>query len=932
MRSTLKFAVVLLALLGLAPASIFAQSLTVVTGTVQDPNGIPYSFGAVTAQLIPVGGTPTLNGAQFATLNQASLDVNGNLSMTLPSNAVILPASTQWQFTVTETGIPFPLGTGPQSFVVSITISGASQSITSTLEAAAPKLTNFAGSGGGGSITACTTPGGVAYQNGTAETLTCGAGLTYNTSLGSNLALGLAAGGSQGNLILNSSVAGGQAALQAAASSATPIENALPGANVSANYQILTGSTGSPNQWSWQSPATLTQYTYVTGAGTANVQTATISPAISGLVAGLQVWWLPVAANTTTTPTLNVNSSGAQTITKNGKAALVANDLTTTAIAYAIYDGTNWELQNPQTVASGSVSGQSLDGIPYNTNGVATALNASTTAPSVNGAYVCGYTVTASAQVPPACPLVGLIADQAAGASVSYSDNNNLIYNPAAALALPTPTTLGNPNFYTTGTTSGGTAPVITPATWTCSLNGATAGSTCTPPGHSKFSVIVDQVASTQWDIDSVDETGYSSGAAIPASAAAVGTNSSKQFIAATPHQIALPLQCADTSSSSTTYTCTTTPSIAALTKGDTFIFTSANQANSGASTLNIDAIGAKTLQKWEGTALAAGDIASGGALVVVYDGTNLQLMTIGNAPSGGGSGTVGSCATTNALAIYTASTTTGCGNADFTYATHTLTMGASGLLTLAAGANNSFILPKVGSGPSVAGAIEFNTGNFDFEGYTGGSIVNFVSLQNESTFSCSTGYGVIGLGSSTSPTCAASSAGGLHNYSSSSLTPGGNAGTYYYLSPSALTMPASYHTAIGSGTTMKWHFAMSKTAAGTGAFNIRFYYGTNGSVSDTTLATQSVGTATAALDDMECNATVTFTSATAGYWSLTCQHSTATATGFGLAIGSQQFSGTLSGLTTTTASLIFGLGYSNTTGTAVITVPLVEAEAYGVN
>lgn len=171
-----------------------------------------------------------------------------------------------------------------------------------------------------------------------------------------------------------------------------------------------------------------------------------------------------------------------------------------------------------------------------------------------------------------------------------------------------------------------------------------------------------------------------------------------------------------------------------------------------------------------------------------------------------------------------------------------------------------------------------------------------------------------------------------IHDYSTSSLTPGGGAGTYYYIAPSALTMPASYTTAIGSGTTMKWRFEMSKTAAGTAAFNIRFYYGTNGSISDTTLATQSLGTATAALDDMTCAALLAFTSTTAAYWTIACQHSAATATGFGLAIGTQQFSGTLTGLTTTTASLIFGIGYSNTTGTAVITVPLVEAEAYGVN
>ena len=53
---------------------------------------------------------------------------------------------------------------------------------------------------------------------------------------------------------------------------------------------------------------------------------------------------------------------------------------------------------------------------------------------------------------------------------------------------------------------------------------------------------------------------------------------------------------------------------------------------------------------------------------------------------------------------------------------------------------------------------------------------------------------------------------------------------------------------------------------------------------------------------------------------------------GSGSANSQSDGDGTLSGLTTTTASLIFGVGYSNTTGTAVITVPLVTAVAYGVN
>jgi hypothetical protein len=127
-------------------------------------------------------------------------------------------------------------------------------------------------------------------------------------------------------------------------------------------------------------------------------------------------------------------------------------------------------------------------------------------------------------------------------------------------------------------------------------------------------------------------------GAAIPASAAVVGTNSSKQAVAATPHQVALPLQCADTSASATVYTCATTPTLGALTKGDMFIFTSINQNNSGSATLNIDTIGAKTIKKWQGTSnLAAGDLQSANAVLLVYDGTNLEAETIGNAPSGSG-------------------------------------------------------------------------------------------------------------------------------------------------------------------------------------------------------------------------------------------------------------------------------------------------------
>lgn len=88
---------------------------------------------------------------------------------------------------------------------------------------------------------------------------------------------------------------------------------------------------------------------YVAGGGTAQAQTATLSPALAAMAAGVQVCWLPAAANSGAGPTLAVNGLTATTITKYGTTALAANDITTTAVACVIHDGTRWQLQNPQT-------------------------------------------------------------------------------------------------------------------------------------------------------------------------------------------------------------------------------------------------------------------------------------------------------------------------------------------------------------------------------------------------------------------------------------------------------------------------------------------------------------------------------------------------------------------------------------------------------
>lgn len=166
-----------LAVLGalLFSAAAEAQNITVVTGTVTDPNGLPYANGTIQAQLIPAGITPTLpppcqqqtqTPCSVNPFTSASLDITGKFSMNLASNAVLSPGGTKWQFTVSGTsGLPPPVGTGTQTFSAQITISGASQSLSTTLSALAPALTVGIS---GGACPAAGTNGDLQEKNNTA--------------------------------------------------------------------------------------------------------------------------------------------------------------------------------------------------------------------------------------------------------------------------------------------------------------------------------------------------------------------------------------------------------------------------------------------------------------------------------------------------------------------------------------------------------------------------------------------------------------------------------------------------------------------------------------------------------------------------------------------------------------------------------------------
>ena len=72
----------------------------------------------------------------------------------------------------------------------------------------------------------------------------------------------------------------------------------------------------------------------------------------------------------------------------------------------------------------------------------------------------------------------------------------------------------------------------------------------------------------------------------------------------------------------------TSSPAVVAYATGQTFRFVSAG-ANTGATTFNLNSLGAKAITKNGTTALSAGDIPSGSVVHVTYDGTQFQLANV---------------------------------------------------------------------------------------------------------------------------------------------------------------------------------------------------------------------------------------------------------------------------------------------------------------
>lgn len=129
---------------------------TSVTATISDPNGVPYSFANISADLVPSPpGGPLCTGNISFPGHQGPIQTTsaGTFTMLVPANAAIIPSGTTWKFTVgMSPGVALPFGTGPQSFSGTVTVSGSSQNISTTLNALAPALTLTCCGGSGTNI------------------------------------------------------------------------------------------------------------------------------------------------------------------------------------------------------------------------------------------------------------------------------------------------------------------------------------------------------------------------------------------------------------------------------------------------------------------------------------------------------------------------------------------------------------------------------------------------------------------------------------------------------------------------------------------------------------------------------------------------------------------------------------------------------------
>ena len=130
--------------------------------------------------------------------------------------------------------------------------------------------------------------------------------------------------------------------------------------------------------------------TYITAAG-ADTITGTVSPTLTAYTTGQQFSFVAAGTNTTAV-TLNIDGVGAKAVTRAGTTALAAGDILTGQAALVEYDGTQFQLLDPNAFTNLRVSGTLTYGGVTLTNAVTgTGKMVLDTSPTVNNPTVTNY-------------------------------------------------------------------------------------------------------------------------------------------------------------------------------------------------------------------------------------------------------------------------------------------------------------------------------------------------------------------------------------------------------------------------------------------------------------------------------------------------------------------------------------------------------------
>ena len=130
--------------------------------------------------------------------------------------------------------------------------------------------------------------------------------------------------------------------------------------------------------------------TLITVAGTDTI-TGTVSPSLTAYTAG-QIFSFVVGTTNTGAVTLNIDGLGAKAVTRTGAIALVAGAMVTGQVALVEYDGTRFQLLDPNAFTDLLISGALTYGGVTLTNAVTgTGKMVLDTSPTVNNPTVTNY-------------------------------------------------------------------------------------------------------------------------------------------------------------------------------------------------------------------------------------------------------------------------------------------------------------------------------------------------------------------------------------------------------------------------------------------------------------------------------------------------------------------------------------------------------------